>query len=442
MNTASILIDVGFGDSGKGTVTDALTRRYASNLTVRFNGGPQAAHRVVDPNGKDHIFASFGSGTLIPNVRTLLSKHVLINPLNVPTEAVHLFSLNVKDAYSRLFIDERALIITPYHKVMNRALEISRGKSAHGSCGEGIGEAVCHSISLPNMVLRARDLLDKKKTKEVLNLNRLYMLDRFLQNSISFDEPDYADLKRLIEDDDKLVDFYYEFAKGVNIIAPDEVSVLINSSANPIFEGAQGVLLDQDYGFYPYTTWSKTTPANAVEVLKEVGWKGKTETIAILRTYSTRHGPGPFVTENQNLTKEFPDISNFKNRWQGDFRVGWLDLPLLEYALQVAEFSADVNWLAITHLDKLDFRKTWQVCTNYVNQNSIWKPVAVESSSLEYQSILSSRMMNCSPSLVEFNRDEVVKYISNFLEVPILLTSHGAKATDKVFHELKNLTSS
>src|SRR5579884_3339622 len=158
---AIFIADLGFGDAGKGTITDFLTRQLPAHTIVRYNGGPQAAHNVVTPDGKHHTFAQFGSGMLLPWTKTLLSRFMLINPLNMLKEERHLAALGVSAALERTWIDRRALIITPFQKAINRLREISRAVNRHGSCGEGNGECTSDALNYGEAVLFAGDLQNR-----------------------------------------------------------------------------------------------------------------------------------------------------------------------------------------------------------------------------------------------------------------------------------------
>src|SRR5215831_1774195 len=145
---AIIVVDLGYGDAGKGGIVDWLCHRAARvaaggpvHTVVRFNGGAQAAHNVVTPDGRHHTFAQFGSGTFTPGVRTHLSRFMLVDPLALAAEAGHLASAGIPDPLGGLTVDRAALLTTPYHRAANRAREVARVAAArHGSCGMGIGE--------------------------------------------------------------------------------------------------------------------------------------------------------------------------------------------------------------------------------------------------------------------------------------------------------------
>src|SRR5262245_25683269 len=122
-----ILAGLGFGDEGKGSLTDALARRRGEGAcVVRYNGGPQAAHYVVTPEGRSHCFAQLGSGSLTPGARTFLSRFMVVDPLALAREAEALASLGVSGALRRLTLDERCVVVTPFHKLVNRIQELAR----------------------------------------------------------------------------------------------------------------------------------------------------------------------------------------------------------------------------------------------------------------------------------------------------------------------------
>ena len=175
---AIFIADLGFGDAGKGSITDFLTRQLSAHTVVRYNGGPQAAHTVVTGDGKQHTFSQFGSGTLLPSTKTLLSRFMLINPLNMLKEERHLKELGITDALQRTQIDRRALVITPFQKAINRLKEIARAENRHGSCGEGIGECMADTLKYGDAMLYAGDLQDRATLSKKLRYLRAAKQDR------------------------------------------------------------------------------------------------------------------------------------------------------------------------------------------------------------------------------------------------------------------------
>jgi adenylosuccinate synthase len=341
------VVDLAYGDAGKGTLVDYLVRRHNAHTVVRFNGGPQAGHNVVTPDGRHHTFAQFGSGTFVPGVRTLLSCFMLIEPYALFDELAHLESLGVTDALERLTIDADCPVITPIHQAANRLRELARGANAHGTCGLGIGETVSDTIDHPTGTIRARDLADRATLSRKLRAT-LERKTVQLEQILTAIAPAHPDVQTLRNPDwiDVALDVYAALAHRAAIVE----SPKIPDSGVTVFEGAQGVLLDETFGFHPHTTWSNTTFANADKLLDEAGFAGGRTRIGVLRTYFSRHGAGPFVTEDASLRGKLLEPHNNDGGWQGQFRVGLFDAVAARYALKV---TGGVDLVALTHVDRL-----------------------------------------------------------------------------------------
>lgn len=348
MNNIKIIVDLGFGDSGKGATVDFLTRQIPNTLIVRYNGGPQCGHNVV--TGKiHHTFAQFGSGMFVPQAKTHLSKYMLIDPLSLISEAFALYDKNIKNIMQRTYIDKNALVVTPFHKAANRLKEAARGKEKHGSCGMGVGEVVGFEAQYGKSLI-IEDLLDKQLLCDKLHrIQELELLEVApILGKIKFDallkyELDVLSSNILLK---ACHDRYLEFTQQVHIVS-DMQNVLKNID-QIIFEGAQGILLDELCGFEPHTTWSNTTDYNARLLLEE--WKilDKPTVLGTTRTYMTRHGAGPLPTENKEL--KIPEAHNPYNRWQENFRIGYLDIPALLYSLKCVK----IDGLVVNHVDMLN----------------------------------------------------------------------------------------
>ena len=169
---AYIVVDLGFGDSGKGLLTDFLVRRTGATIVVRYNGGAQAGHNVVTPEGVHHTFAQFSAGCFVPNVRTFLSRHVVVHPTALLVEARALCEKGVPDVFGRIRISERARIITPFHQAAGRIRELARGESKHGTCGVGVGETVKDALENPEGAILAGDLRNVAKLRRQLEAHK------------------------------------------------------------------------------------------------------------------------------------------------------------------------------------------------------------------------------------------------------------------------------
>ncbi len=435
MQQAILTVDLGFGDAGKGSIVDFLTREHAAHTVVRYNGGAQAGHRVVTPAGAEHVFAQFGSGTLA-GARTHLSRFMLVEPLAMLAEAAHLRMLGV-DALACTTIDAQARVITPFQRATNRLKELARGAARHGSCGMGIGETAADALEHGARTLYMGDLRCPDALREKLTFVRA--INRAKTAALRSALPDnqlVADELAVLCDDDWLewlLEEYRHYGRQVQIVERNFLAALLRRSGVVIFEAAQGVLLDEAYGFHPHTTWSDTTLRNADLLLAEAGYAGAVQRIGITRAYATRHGAGPFVTEDAALTRTLPDAANTDSAWQQGFRVGWLDLVLLRYAREVV---GPLDFLAVTCLDRLAGLPAVKVCTHYRSDDAdlhrlLASPVRGD---LAYQAQLTAQLMHAEPVLTRLNdAGAILPMLEAELQLPVSLVSTGAGAADKVW---------
>lgn len=428
-----ITVGLGFGDEGKGTIVDALVRKHKAKLVVRYNGGAQAAHNVVTDDGRHHCFHQFGSGSLVPGCRTLLQQHMLVNPLVMMTEALQLEQIGVPNALRSMFIDERALVTTPYHRAMNRLREYSRKKDGHGSCGMGIGETMADAIRRPDGALRVGDLLDHKVLGEKLNRCRNEMVAQSKQIPMEREDWENPMVERELSTFDvpiqELVNRYNVFTGKVYILDKSQIGDLLKENAVAIFEGAQGVLLDQDGGFHPYTTWSTTTSANAHYFLREFDHAKDITEIGIVRCYGSRHGQGPFPTYNRDLTAKIVGHGehNGTNDWQHDFKCGWLDLALMDYALKL---NGPVDGLAVTCTDHLDLYTQWPVTVEYPDVDLTQRLELME----QERDLTVPLTGNVKQDRMTVGAEEVLGLISSTMHTKIAIESNGPRPVDKMFH--------
>jgi adenylosuccinate synthase len=350
MNKHYIVCGLGFGDEGKGSVIDFLCSPAGTALrgerpvaaVVRHNGGAQTAHNVVH-GLREHTFAQFGSGSF-HGTPTFLSRYMLLDPLALAAEADHLAGLGIP-ALDLLTVDRDALVITPYHVAANQAREKARGLDRHGSCGKGIGETARFALEHPDLALRAGDCA----------LPALHLVRKLIRVRDAL-AAEGSLLGRRLEPVRDVADAYRAFAGRVTLVDGDRHLRRLLKAGPVVFEGAQGVLLDEWHGFHPYTTWSTTTSSNARVLLAEQGEQGYA--LGVTRTYMTRHGAGPFVTEDASLS--YPEPHNGTGEWQGAFRLGHPDALALDYAVQA---SGGIDGLAVTHLD---VATTYlRMCTGY-----------------------------------------------------------------------------
>lgn len=362
---AYIIVDLGFGDSGKGLLTDHLVRSHQAGLVIRYNGGAQAGHNVQTPDGRQHTFSQFGAGSFVPNVKTYLSRHVVIHPTALLLEGDLLRQKGVPDAFMRLRINDQALVITPFHQAANRIREIMRGAARHGSCGVGVGEAVEDERSGLCEVIRAADLSDLPTMRRKLHEIRSHKWRQVLswKNDIR-NQIDFGQEFRIFEEP-SVTENWLSSINRIHemrlVVSDDMLQQWLDRTETVVFEGAQGVLLDEHAGFHPYTTWSRSTTENADEIIRQMAPDASVHRVGVTRSFAVRHGPGPFPTETKELNGKVSEHNTY-NEWQGAVRYGWFDFVLIRYALQA---TSGVDSLAVTHMDILPHLEHWKYCTGY-----------------------------------------------------------------------------
>ena len=426
---AIIIVGLGFGDEGKGSVTDFLCRDHEASLVIRFNGGAQAAHNVVLPDGSQHTFAQFGSGTLA-GAKTHLSQYMLVNPITMDNEAEALEKL-VPNPFELVTFDQDALVTNPYQVAANRSREKTRGASCHGSCGMGIGETVEDALCFPDMVIRVRDLRDKAILREKLLFSR-DLKSKELGALVLAAVPPLRGIGHCFGISD-VIERFMAFGQKINIVDSDWLPVALREHNTVIFEGAQGVLLDQDWGFHPHTTWANTTFDNAYKLLE--GYNGDIRRVGVIRGYMTRHGAGPLPTETQ-ASNIFPDTHNTNRTYQGNFRVGYFDSVLVRYALRAI---GGVDEIILTNLDKLNESTDLRICTNYNDCFDL--PIKEAISDLPFQENLTQLLMRVTCSYQNHFRDlnDFVRAVEEQLNTPVSLRSFGPTYKDKIYgHEINN----
>lgn len=357
---AVAVVDLGFGDSGKGVVVDALARRLGSCLVVRFNGGAQAGHNVVTPDGRHHTFSQFGAGTFVPGTRTFLSRKMIVHPTALLIEADILAAKGVSDCWERLTISRSALVIAPFQQALGRLRELARGGARHGSCGVGVGEAVGDSLSSGASVLRVGDLEDRVRARRILA--RMQERKRVQAADLALAAGPAGESELRLIDDAGTVDAWLDqiegFRRKARLVDDSYLAEREREGDALVFEGAQGVLLDERHGYSPYTTWSDCTFGGAEELL---GGLRPLERLGVLRTYLTRHGAGPFPTEDASLDARLSETHNSTGPWQGPVRRGWPDWTLMRYAIAAC---GGIHALALTHLDALDGARVWRAAVD------------------------------------------------------------------------------
>ncbi len=343
MMPAVAVIGAAWGDEGKGLMVDHLSD--AQTMVVRFNGGAQAGHTVVTPDGRRHVFSHVGAGAF-QGAGTFLSRHFILNPLLFEKEHKALLQSGV---VPEIIADEDAMVTTPWDMLINQSIEDARGIGRHGSCGVGINETVTRSVD-PKLTIRVADLMDGGRLRATATLIRdEYHPARCAALGLERNQQErtFASLSAVMEG------FLDRCDWMINRVAIMRERRCINSRySRLVFEGAQGLALDEVRGEFPHVTRSRTGLTNVISLMDELGIP-EAQAIYVTRAYATRHGAGPFRTHLPNLT--YADDTNAPHAYQGALRFGRLDLDQL-----AEDIAADLEGqtriqpsVAVTHLDQV-----------------------------------------------------------------------------------------
>lgn len=344
---ALAIIGAQWGDEGKGKLTDLLAEK--SDLVVRYQGGHNAGHTIW-VNGQKTVLHVIPSGILHSHCLSVIGHGVVLEPENFFNELKSINTIT-KVNPDNLKVSSSATIITSYHKLLDAARE-DQGPEKIGTTGKGIGPAYEDKVSRRG--IKVKDLLDKDTLIRRLSSG-------FAEKAILFKHLYQIDIPAIDEEVERL----YQYGQRIKDYVTDTFSLIdhsLSSGKRVLYEGAQGILLDIDYGTYPYVTSSSTAmPGILTGAGLPSGELG--EVIGVAKAYTTRVGEGPFPTE---LFNEVGELIQTKGSEIGATtgrkrRCGWLDLPLLKYAIKCSKLTS----LALTKLDILTHLSELKICYGY-----------------------------------------------------------------------------
>jgi len=361
MRHVRVVIGSSFGDEGKGLLTDYFVRAHGASLVARFNGGAQAGHTVVADDGARHVFSHFGAGSLA-GADTLLTRHFIANPILFGRERGELERIGVRP---RVSVDPRALVTTPYDMLINEMAETARGAARHGSVGLGINETVTRSQE-PHFRLSVGEALrEPEAAAAVLRTIRDAWVPR--RAAMLGIERECEERGALISSEALIANWLRVLDEFLGCVQVRRDTDVLAEHESVVFEGAQGLALDQDRGTFPHVTRSNTGVRNVVEMMNELPPAELTVTYAT-RGYLTRHGAGPL--DGELPERPFPgvyDRTNVDHRFQGRLRYALLDVASLQR--RIAEDFGDTRRLdraagvrmgiAVTCLDQLPDIACW-----------------------------------------------------------------------------------
>jgi adenylosuccinate synthase len=341
-----VILGLQWGDEGKGKIVDYFAKDY--DLIARFQGGPNAGHTLY-VNEKKVVLHQIPSGVFHAGVINLIGNGVVLDPITLKKECDLVASFGIEYA-KNLFIAERTHLILPTHRALDKAAELSKGSQKIGSTLKGISPAYMDKTGRNG--LRVGDLLDKNFTTSYIKLRLKHqrLLDNYgFQEDITAWEEEFFDA--------------LEFLKQLNIVNGEYfINNQIKAGKKVLAEGAQGSMLDIDFGTFPYVTSSSTISAGVCNGLG-VAPQLIRDVIGVSKAYCTRVGGGPFPTELDNETGE--ELRKMGNEFGATTgrprRCGWIDLVALQFACMIN----GITKIVMTKADVLDSFKELQVCTGY-----------------------------------------------------------------------------
>lgn len=351
---AHVVIGSNYGDEGKGAITDYLTKRLQSPLVCRFNGGAQAGHTVTKPYGIEHVFSHVGAGTF-ENADTYLGSNFIVNPYLLNKE---LDKLDNKVGYvPTIYCHPKAMVTTIYDMAINVIIESLRD-NRHGSCGVGINETVTRNhdgfkLTVDQLQLDTFELVDI-----IRDIHKNWVPRRLARLNIT-------DISEELHEKTGNILLNDNYIHHVDILKQvlDDISIGVPTNMdwnNVIFEGAQGLGLDEYLGNYPNVTRSMTGLPFAIDTAIENGLT-EIQPVYVSRCYTTRHGNGQLAYENEFITgSHLEDTTNVENEWQGKLRYAPLNLKYMKELINkdLARSSSknikiNTPVLAITCLDQI-----------------------------------------------------------------------------------------
>lgn len=479
-----VLCGMQWGDEGKGVFTDYLAHKENVDAVVRYNGGSQASHTVITPDGILHKFSQLGSGMFLKTCETYLTENMVINLDSLMVE-LEVFSektkISIRDLISRIHIHENCFVVTPYHKLMNKLRELSKGENRRGSVGTGVSE-VRYFLSdqkkfpfSPPLGLQVKDIFNEYSNNPIIG--RLEALQEYVNDFyITNKEVIYKNLPDNIKGSLEKEINYLLSPRGYMGVASHYITDIKRAKETlnlkrciyktyeqtmrknvkiAVFEGSQGLLLDGTYGIKPNTTFLDTTNHYALDISY---YRDNIKVIGLAKAFLSRHGMGIFPTETDEVSSKIVDPNQEETYWNGKIRFGWFDAVLLRYAQKINQ----VEELYLSALDKLDAFEKIKVCNEYIYTDAIDEAfeetfkyeerdgdVVIKNIITNHQN-LSDYLSKCIPCYIEvdgWNEDisktkdydrlpqkcrEYISLLQNLVDIPITLISVGPTRNEKI----------
>ena len=410
------VIGLQWGDEGKGKIIDILAKDY--DIIARYQGGGNAGHTLIIGDEK-FIFHLIPSGILHQDKKCVIGNGIVFDPKLFIEEIEGLAERNI-NVTGNLFVSDRAHVVFPYHKKLDLLQEKQKGNSMIGTTGRGIGP--CYTDKISRDGIRVAELLDKERFKDKLKR--------------TVEEKNRTFVKLYDDEPVSWEDIYEEYCGYADKIAPfvcDTVDLMaraIGDNKSILFEGAQGALLDVDFGTYPFTTSSNTTSGGVSSGIG-VSPKQINNIIGITKAYTTRVGSGPFPTEvegedGEHIRKKGGEFGSTTGRPR---RCGWFDAVAIQHSVRIS----GVDSLIVTKLDVLDDQDTIKICTGYKYNEKLYNTFPADIDVLNncepvYEEVPGwnedTSGMRSAESLPEKAKD-YIKRVENIVGVKVKMVSVG-----------------
>ena len=425
------VIGTQWGDEGKGKIVDQLSEK--KDLVVRFQGGANAGHTIYVDDEK-YVFHLIPSGILHEDVIVGIGNGVVLDPEVLMDEINMLEDRDHRVDAENLKISPLAHVVMPYHKIFDGIREEEKKDKKIGTTKRGIGP--CYEDKMARIGIRVMDLVDEEKLYEKLKFN-IEVKNKILVKAYGKEKLDF----------DRIFEEYRLYGKKLKNFVYD-VSYLIDdfykNGKNVLFEGAQGSCLDIDFGTYPYVT-SSNTSAGGILTGAGVSKDKVDEVLGVVKAYTSRVGAGIFPTEQinevgekiRNIGKEFGATTGRPRR------CGWLDLIMLKYVVRINSLSG----IALTRLDILDEFEELKICTGYEIEGNIVEDFSTNFMAYDklnpiYETFKGWKSQTTGIKKYENlpgNAKKYIKFIENFLNVPVDIISVGPNRTQTIFKNKKYL---
>lgn len=424
MTKVDVLLGLQWGDEGKGKVVDVLTPRY--DVVARFQGGPNAGH-TLEFDGHKYVLRSIPSGVFQNGSLNIIGNGVVLDPVLFMQEAKELERSGI-DLRKVLKISRKAHLIMPTHRLLDAAGEKAKGKAKIGTTGKGIGPTYTDKVSRNGLRLGDTELDFEERYKRAR--------DRHVEMLKAAE----ADLSQLPE----LEKTWFEaigYLKTFDIVDSEHlINRMLRDNKKVLCEGAQGTMLDVDFGSYPFVTSSNTVAAGACTGLG-VAPRNIGDVFGIFKAYCTRVGAGPFPTELHDETgARIRDLGHEYGAVTGrERRCGWIDLVALRYAIMIN----GVTKLIMMKSDVLDDFATIKACTAYRINGKLTEEMPYDLDAVDIEPVYEElpgwqTPMTAFRSETEFPEEfrNYIKFLETTLEVPIAIVSIGPDRTQTIVRDI------